>query len=76
MQAAQDAPGRARVVVLHEAAPQAGRGLENALVETLEKEAALVGQDTGFQDQHVGDGLRDHFHQNTLSTRMRIRYLP
>jgi len=63
MQAAQHAALRARMVVLHEAGPQAGSGLEVALVEGLHEEAAIVAEYPGFEQDHIRDRESCGLHQ-------------
>jgi hypothetical protein len=55
---------------------RADRGIELALVEALEEEAARVGEHLGLDDQHPGQRGRRHFHQNTLLSAIWSRYLP
>ncbi|MNZ34145.1 hypothetical protein D3C78_515160 [compost metagenome] len=74
VQAAQDAALRARVIVLDESALDAGRVREGAGVVAFVKEAALIAEDLGFEDQHVGEVARNDFH--TFSPAILKRYCP
>ena len=76
VQAAQYALAGAGVVVLHEVRREAGGVLEGLGVEALHEEAAGVAEDFRFEDQQVRDRGRDHFHQNTFSSRICFRYWP
>jgi hypothetical protein len=64
------------VVVLDEAHRRADRGIELALVEAFEEEAARIGEHLGLDDQHAGQRGRCHFHQNTFVSAIWSRYLP
>jgi hypothetical protein len=48
--------------VLDETDVQAGYRLPGAFIETLEKEAAVIPENPGLQDQDIGDGGRDNVH--------------
>ena len=76
VQAAQDAFGRARLVVLDEGHGRADGGVECLLVEALEKEAARVAEHLRLDDQHAGQGGRGHLHQNTWLLAICSRYWP
>ncbi|MNT18338.1 hypothetical protein D3C72_1535310 [compost metagenome] len=76
VQPAQHVAGRPRMVVLHELDLTPHRRLERGLVETLVEIAARVAKHPGFDQQHVTNGKRSGFHQNTDSFRIRNRYWP
>ena len=44
------------MVILHERQIKPGCLIEALLVETLEKETAIVAENLGFDQQHIGDG--------------------
>src|SRR6185369_7019621 len=54
VQAAQHGMRRARVIVLHESGRHPGRLLEGGLVEAFHEETALVAEDLGLDDEHLG----------------------
>jgi hypothetical protein len=62
MQAAQHVFDRSTVVVLHKIHVTLDQLGELAAVETFKKEAALVAEHFGFDDEDVGDGGGYHIH--------------
>ena len=76
VQATQDVLCRLRMVVLDEFGIQPGGLLEGAGIEALEKEAAVVTKNLGFEDENVGDGCGDDVHGRSPSFIKRSRYCP
>jgi len=62
MQPAEHVFGRARVIVLHKIHVTPGVLDELPAVESFKKEAALVAEHFGFDDEDVGDCGGDNFH--------------
>jgi hypothetical protein len=62
MQAAQHIFGRSTVIVLHKIHVTPDEISELATIETLKKEAPLVAEHFGFDDQDVGNGGGYHIH--------------
>jgi hypothetical protein len=73
VQAAQHAARRARMVVLDEGDPLAGRGHERLLVVALEEEAARVAEHLGLDDEHAFDRGGSGLHPCLISRIVRDR---
>lgn len=76
MQAAEDATGGTRMVVLDEADRMTAGFLEGALVVAFEEESAIVAEHPGFEEDDVGNCQAGRFHQYTVSVSRRLRYWP
>lgn len=76
VQAAEDATGGTRMVVLDEADRMTAGFLEGALVVAFEEESAIVAEHPGFEEDDVGNCQAGRFHQYTVSVSRRLRYWP